>query len=379
MLFFRLSPLLITNNVRAENGKLCRTIRFATRFNTFSDRWKRNAISDGTTMDHLPCCATIYCLGGGDHTPDKGDEYLLFYSKGSEGEHHISPAFFDLQVYFPLGVFDDLWRMVSERHRVTFHGQIAREDLTETSHDPIRGGSTYEWNAKDSMKVIRSFSFRIANQYGPSDPLPSKLAEEYETKYGRHSQMTHLCLDIIGQTEREAERLGVEMQHTCPEDWPDVISDLEQFYLDRRNPNHWLWSHVDDVENFTEDRFNEDSAIELMNSLLNSPWLRCDELELAVVDYMIFWEAFGFSKQTEAALGSRWPSKATRAAGARLVEVGWRMRCAYSTLRTSRVFSPFQIRAALLHAQDAGAAWKPVVFAMLDRAATRDPPIWIVP
>ena len=106
-----------------------------------------------------------------------------------------------------------------------------------------------------------------------------------------------------------------------------------------------------------------------MGSLLKSPWLRCDELELGVVDYMIFWETFGFFKQFEPALGRAF-SKAARAARARLALEN--ALCLFHFARPSHVLSPFQIRAALLfYAQDAGAAWKPSVFTMLDRATTR--------
>jgi hypothetical protein len=383
MLSFMLWPLRITANVEIEDDRPHRSIRFDTRMNTRSERWKENTISDGTKIDHLPCWAVIYCLGEGSHTPTKGHEYLMFYSpESSSKEPHYayhSPAFFNLQVFLPPLAFDDLWRMAAQR-RIAFHGEIAREELTEKSHDPIRGGSTYEWGADDKMKVVKSFSFRPMHPCDASDLHPSKLAEEYEAKYERHSQMARLCLDIIDQIEREAERRGAKMEYsTCPEGWPDVIRDLDYFYTSRPNPKHLLWSHVEAMEHFAEDRYSEDDAIDLMVSLLKSPWLRCDELELAFVDYMIFWEAFRFHGQVKAALGSRWFSKSARKARARLAELDGAMRSAYFTLRPSGVFSPFQIRAALLHAQDMGAAWNPSVFAMLDRAATRTPPVWIVP
>jgi hypothetical protein len=381
MLPFKLSPLLITRHVGIEDGRPHRSMRFDTRMITHSDRWKKNTISDGTLMEHLPCWAVIYCLGEGSHTPEKGHEYLMFYSPESSSEEphyaYHSPAFFNLQVYLPSLIFEDLWWM-AEKRRIAFHGEIARKDLTETSHDPIRGGTTYEWNADDTMKVVTSFSYRTLDPYEASD-LPSKLATEYEAKYERRSQMARLCLDLIGQIEREAERRGAKVEHTCPEGWPDVIRDLDYFYSPRQNPKHLLWLHVEAMENFSEDRFVENGAIDLMVSLLRSPWLRCDELELAVVDYMIFWEAFRFNEQVKGALDSKWLSRGARKARARLAELAGAMHSAYFTLRPSGVFSPFQIRAALLRAQDMGAAWNPAVFAMLDRAAMRNPPVWIVP
>ena len=114
MLSFKLSPLLITNTVRIDDGKPSRTIRFDTRMNTHSEKRKQNTISDGTRMDHLPCGATIYCLGEGGHTPDKGYEYLMFYSSEFSSERHYSPAHFHLQVHLQSTVFDELWRTVSE-------------------------------------------------------------------------------------------------------------------------------------------------------------------------------------------------------------------------------------------------------------------------
>jgi hypothetical protein len=380
-MFFSLLPLLITKNVQIDDGKSGRSMRFDTRMRTSSGRWKPNAISDGTRIDHLPCWATIYCLGEGDSLPKKGHEYLMFYSSAASGEHrhHHSPAYLDLQVYFPPMVFDDLWRMASEERRIAFQGEIAREDLSERSHDPIHGGSTYEWSAGDTMKVVKSFSFQTVGPHEASDASPSKLAAEYQTKYGEHSQMARLCRDIIRQTEREAERRGAKMEHTCPDGWPAVIRDLDYFYSRRQNEKHLLWWHVEIIENFAEDRFNEDGAIDLMVSLLNSPWLRCDELELAVVDYMIFWETFRFSEQLKTTFSSRWLSKGAREARARLAVLAGMMHSAYFALRPSGAFSPFQVRAALLRAQDAGAAWNPAAFAMLDRAAMRNPPVWIVP
>ena len=192
--------------------------------------------------------------------------------------------------------------------------------------------------------------------------------------------MTRLCLDVIGQTEREAERRGAEMEYgTCPQGWPDVIGDLDFFYEHRRNPKHLLWLHVEDMKHFVGERFNEDGATDLMASLLRSPCLRCDELELALVDYIVCWEVFRFVEEIKAKFGSGWISKDARKARALLAELVGAMRSAYFTLRPSGVFSPFQIRAALLHAQDMGAAWNPAVFAVLDRAAMRNPPVWIVP
>jgi hypothetical protein len=307
----------------------------------------------------------------------------MFYSPESSSNDPLyayhSPAFFNLQIYFPPLVFDDLWRMTEQR-RIAFDGEIAREDLTEKSHDPIRGGTTYEWNADDKMKVVKSFSFRQMHPCDTSDLHPSKLAADYEAKYGAYSQMTRLCLDVIDQTEREAERRGAKMEYgSCPEGWPEVIRDLDYFYGRRQNPKHFLWSHVEATEDFTEEHFDEDGVNDLVVSLLQSSWLRCDELELAVVDYMVFWEAFRFAEQIKANFGSRWLSKGARKARARLDELAAKMHRAYFTLRPSGAFSPVQVRAALLHAQDAGAAWNPEIFAVLDRAAPRDPPVWIVP
>jgi len=112
---------------------------------------------------------------------------------------------------------------------------------------------------------------------------------------------------------------------------------------------------------------------------LECSWLRCDELELAVVDYLVFWEMYGFHEQMKVADKARWwPSKQIRMAQAQKFDLLARMSWAYSALRYSGTFSPNQIREALLHAQSAGAAWKPEVFAILDRAITRDPPVWIV-
>jgi hypothetical protein len=159
-----------------------------------------------------------------------------------------------------------------------------------------------------------------------------------------------------------------------------VIRDLNYFYAHRKHPNHFLWEHVEDMDRFGDDQlYHEDTAVGLMASLVRSPWLRCDELEAIMVDYVVFWEAFGASKQLQSMGGEKWPSKQARMARALMIDAAVKMRWAYHTLCPSGgVLSPFQIRAALLHAQDAGAAWKSVVFAILDRAVMRDPPTWLV-
>jgi hypothetical protein len=53
------------------------------------------------------------------------------------------------------------------------------------------------------------------------------------------------------------------------------------------------------------------------------------------------------------------------------------MRDAYALTRPTSTMSPIQIRAALLRAQDKGAIWDSSAFALLDRAAMRQPPVWI--
>lgn len=53
------------------------------------------------------------------------------------------------------------------------------------------------------------------------------------------------------------------------------------------------------------------------------------------------------------------------------------MRDAYATMRSSGLLSPNQIRASLLYAQEKGAVWNATSLALLDRAAMRDPPVWI--
>jgi hypothetical protein len=169
------------------------------------------------------------------------------------------------------------------------------------------------------------------------------------------------------------------MEYTAPDGWPHVIQDLEYFYAHHRTPNHWLWSHVEDMKEVGGHVFHGDAATEVMVSLLNSPWIRCDELEVAMVDYMVFWEIHVLLEQIKGSFGSRWFPRRARKTRAALGDLGGKMLWAYNTLRPSQVFSPFQIRAALLHAQDAGAAWKPAVFAMLDCAAKRDQPLWFVP
>lgn len=52
---------------------------------------------------------------------------------------------------------------------------------------------------------------------------------------------------------------------------------------------------------------------------------------------------------------------------------------AYMTMRPGAPLSPYQIRAALLVAQEKGAVWPSGTFPLLDRAAMREPPVWILP
>jgi hypothetical protein len=67
-------------------------------------------------------------------------------------------------------------------------------------------------------------------------------------------------------------------------------------------------------------------------SLLKSPWLRCDELEVALVDYMIFWEVFGFSEQIKSWFASRRLSRANRKARC---TGPWRSRLAWPAGRAA--------------------------------------------
>jgi hypothetical protein len=347
---------------------------------TYSESWRPNVLSDGTKIESLPCAVSIRCIDEDSFTLEKGHECLLFYSPEYSSNEAYIPANLHLQIYFSSLAFNELWQTVSEDHPVIFHGEIAYADLTETSHDPIRGRTTFEWNINDRMKIVPSLSFRGANPSEVRKSMPTELTEEYTKEYKKYSQMRRLSLDIARQIEGEAERRGVEMKHANFDDSPDVMSHVQFFYQNRKNDKQELWVHQDDVDNFTEDRFDEEGATDLLICLLQCPWLRCDELELAVVDYLVFWETFGFREQLKAATNSfRWPSKKARTAYSRLTEIAVRMKWAYFTMRPSGVFSPHQIREALLRAECAGTAWKPVVFAILDRAAKRDPPVWIVP
>jgi hypothetical protein len=52
------------------------------------------------------------------------------------------------------------------------------------------------------------------------------------------------------------------------------------------------------------------------------------------------------------------------------------MHAAYNTMKPGEPLSPYQIRAALLVAQEKEAVWPSGTFALLDRAAMRDPPVW---
>lgn len=229
------------------------------------------------------------------------------------------------------------------------------------------------------MKVVSSFSVREANPSEVGNPKSTKLSEKYKKEYKDYSQMLRLCLDVARQIENEAERRGVEMNHDSFEGAPDVISCIETLYRSGKNDKHQLWWHKDG-NSVGDISLTFEGATDLLTRLLECRWLRCDELEWAVTDYLIFWESSGFSDQIKAAPHcSKWSSKKVRAAHSRLVDVATRMKQAYFTMRPSGVLSPYQIRDALLYAQCAGAAWHPTVFAILDRAVSRDPPVRMVP
>jgi hypothetical protein len=365
--------------IEIEKSKTTRSLNCNTRMNTYSQSWTPNVFSDGTRIEDLPCAMSIHCLDEGGFTLEKGNECLLFYSPEYSSERDFVPANLHLQVYFPSLAFNELWEMVHDNRTVIFHGAIARADLTETSHDPNQGVSTYQWDVNDTMKIVSSFSFRVAKPFEVHDSTPTKLTEEYQKEYKEDSQMRRLRVDVARQIENEAERRGVEMTHASFENAPDVIFWLESFYRNGKNDKQELWWHKD-VDSVTESSFAYEGATDLLICLLECLWLRCDELEWAVVDYLIFWETSGFLDQIKAASHfSRWSSKKVRAAHSRLVDVAVRMKQAYFSMRPSGALSPHQIRDALLYAQCAGAAWHPTVFAILDRAVRRDPPVWMVP
>jgi hypothetical protein len=378
-MYFRLSPLLIRKNIRIEASKTTRTLNCSTRMNTYSENWKPNILSDGAKIESLGCAISVHCMGEGDFTPEKGHESLLFYSPEYSGKYDFVPANFHLQVYLSSSVFNELWQMVHNDRSVIFDGEIARSDLTVTSHNPIRGGSTYEWDVNETMKIVSPLSFRMAKPSEVHDSMPTKLTEKYREEYKDYSQMLRLLLDVFRQTENEAQRRGVEMKRTGFEGAPDVISYLESLYHTAKNDKQELWWHKD-VDSLGECNLGYEQATDLLTCLLECPWLRCDELEWAVTDYLIFWETSGFNDQMKATPRfARWSSKKVQAARSLLFDVAFRMKQAYFCMRPLGVLSPYQIRNALLHAQCAGAAWHPTVFAILDRAVRRDPPVWMVP
>ena len=55
-----------------------------------------------------------------------------------------------------------------------------------------------------------------------------------------------------------------------------------------------------------------------------------------------------------------------------------KMGDAHALMAPSSILSPYQIRTALVSAQQAGAIWDGAAFVLLDRAAMRNPPVWIV-
>ena len=393
MLFFTFSPLLIRQNIAIEKGKTRRTLRCATHINTHPESWRPNVLSDGTKIDSLPCVISIHCIDEEGFPLDKGEEFLLFHVPECANEAHYAPASLALQVYLSALAFNELWQMVHENRRIIFHGEIARADLTETSHDPIRGGSTYEWNINEPMKIVESFSFRLAKPSEVHDSAPTELKNKINEKYTEFSQIRRICLNVACQIEDESERRGVEMKRDEFEGSPDVMNNIESFYQrsffqKRKNEKQELWFHKD-IDNSHDDYFAGDKATDLLICLLECPWIRCDELEWATVDYLVFWEIYNtFGEQLNATAHTPrwhfiWPFKKIRAAQAQALhqrqELFIRMTQAYNHMRPSGVFSPYQIRDALLHAQRAGAVWEPTILAILDRAMNRDPPIWLVP
>ena len=54
------------------------------------------------------------------------------------------------------------------------------------------------------------------------------------------------------------------------------------------------------------------------------------------------------------------------------------MEGVYAMMKLGGPLSPYQIRAALLVAQEKGAVWPSGTFALLDRAAMRDVPVWVI-
>jgi hypothetical protein len=82
----------------------------------------------------------------------------------------------------------------------------------------------------------------------------------------------------------------------------------------------------------------------------------------------LIWSLFGFPVGRRAA-------KERRREQSKLLMA---MRDAYVTMKPDGPLSPYQIRAALLVAQEKGAVWPSGTFALLDRAARRDPPVWVI-
>jgi len=228
-----------------KKSETTRTLQSKCHLNTYSESWKPNVLSDGTKIDSLPCSVTIYCISEKGFPLGEGEEFLLFYNPVYSSEHDYIPAGFHLQVYLSALAFNELWQTVQENRHVVFHGEIDRAHLTETSHNPIRGGSTYEWDISDKMKIVSSLSFRMANPSEVRDSPPTKLEEECKEKYKEHSQMRRLSLEIARQTENEAERRGVEMEHSNFVGSPAVMFYLEFLYETQTNDKQELWRHLD--------------------------------------------------------------------------------------------------------------------------------------
>ena len=83
---------------------------------------------------------------------------------------------------------------------------------------------------------------------------------------------------------------------------------------------------------------------------------------------ILIWLLVGFP------VGRRAVKEARREQGKLLMT----MYYAYATMEPGGPLSPYQIRAALLVAQEKGAVWPSGTFALLDRAAMRDPPVWVI-
>jgi hypothetical protein len=258
-----------------------------------------------------------------------------------------------------------------------------RRGLSVVSVSLMLGGTAQRDGDKERARPAPAFPCSVA--------LEAAFRKQIEDRYPPSSQGRSIALDLMAAAIAAARSAGEdEAGLTRRLDDPKALLEDLAVALGQEQPTDEgrgrLWVHVASAPpspgsaTVPSPKVDRAAVADVARRYCQAGAARSDLLEWIIVDALVYAEIQALAEALDARsapslLGSLLPGQTARARSDQR-DLLAKMRNAYAALTLASPISPASVRSRLVDAERAGANWDQAVYALLDVAAQRTPPVW---